>query len=310
MYDTVHFWLDARLHNLPDAEVVCSCLSNQRQEVDRETGDIVLKGDFRNLNVKAGWKGILIKNSLARFHYGSNACVLTRGDTEEAIKELSDCLHLPISAAKVCRFDLAQNFIMQHPVKDYLSRMSQVRYFRKSEYSDRQSLLFENGLRAIAVYDKGRQLAKAHKEIPDLFKGKNVLRYEYRFMRRLGKQFKREQVIGADLYDEIFYKRALDKWEQSYFLIQKVRKGKAICMHDVKSFIKSLAFYGIENIGGVDVALDLVKGAKARGEIQKQTYYRLMDAIKEVAIQKEKSESSDIIEELDSKVRQAVACYR
>lgn len=82
-----------------------------------------------------------------------------------------------------------------------------------------------------------------------------------------------------------------------------------------KEYLQSLAFYGLQNIGGIDVALDIIKGARLRGEIGKKTGQRLKKLTISIAQAKpatpgEPAAAEDCIQELDSKVRQAVACYR
>lgn len=58
--------------------------------------------------------------------------------------------------------------------------------------------------------------------IPELFSSSSVLRYEQRYMRRLGTTFKVERVTGAMLYDEVFYISLLKRWRDSYRAISKI----------------------------------------------------------------------------------------
>jgi hypothetical protein len=315
MHDTVKIWYDSSLGLPADFMETRACITDQHERISKETGLVKQSGKLRNLILKSGEQGLHISGSLAKFHFGSNAHVLTRHDAEEAVKELSDLLHLPVERAKVCRFDLAQNFIMQRPVSDYICRMTEARYFKRDDYSDRQSVLFKNSLNAIVLYDKLRQLehCRRHGEkepIPELFQGRNVLRIENRFLRRLGRQFDRQSVTVADLYEPIFYKTALTKYRDGYFLIQKTRKETALDMRNVKTYEQSLAFFGLQNIGGYEMARQIIQSAFQRGAIQKHTYYKLLKKTRALALLKNGRETGDIIHELDEKVMQAVACYR
>jgi hypothetical protein len=198
---------------------------------------------------------------------------------------------------------------MNRPVIDYLSAFLAARYYKRWDIADKGTVSFRNGMRELLFYDKTRELEKKKEEIPDLFRGKNILRYECQFMRRLGKQFGKDIVTAENLYDEIFYRKPVNKWNAEYFLIQKVQKERALSMKGQKEYLHSLAFFGLQNIGGADVALDLIKGARQRGEIGDKMRQRLrkltVDIVQARAAATEPP-AGDCIEELDENIRQTL----
>lgn len=307
MYDTCKAFLNTS--NTGRLETV---LSDYQERADTKTHEVWQSGRLENLRVRGSGKGITIEGSLPAYKWGSNAFSLTRQATEEVIEELSDRLHLPIALAQIWRFDLANNFTMKRPAIDYLACFMAAPHYKRFDFADRATVNFKNGLRELSFYDKARELESKRKPIPDIFKGKNILRFESRLLKRIGKQFNRRSVYAKDLSDEIFYMRAInDYWKEPYFLINKIRKEMALNMKGQREYLKSVAFYGLQNIG-VDTAMDLIKSAHLRGEIGDKTAQRLRKLTLEIT-QAEKGQDKkpdDCIDELDAKVRQAAAFYR
>lgn len=311
MYDTVKLWLDTS-----ETGRLETVLADFQERVDPKTGDLKQWGNLKSLGVRAGNRGIVVEGSLPKYHFGNNLESMTRRATKEAIESISDALHLPIEQARVCRLDIAENFIMKRPVVDYLSTFLTARYYKRSDIADRGTVSFNNGLRMLCFYDKARELKRELKKnkqvIPDDFKGKNILRYECRFIKRLGNQFGKKIVTAENLYDEIFYSKPVKKWNEEYFLIQKITKKRALSMNGQKKYLESLAFYGLQNIGGADVALDLIKGAWQRGEIDKNKRGRLRKLTIHISqpIASIELPSDDCIQELDDKIRQTADSCR
>ena len=285
-------------------------LSGQTETINRQTGEAVLWGRLGNLRARATAQGFSLSGSLARYHLGSNTQTLTRRAIQEAIEELSDRLSLPMEQARVYRLDLAANLIMKKAVVIYLPQLVSAPRLKRSEIADRQTLNFTNRQKTLCLYDKVQELRAKREPLPDIFTGRNVLRYENRLLRRLAAQFKRGEVRASDLSNEVFYIQALDKWKGDYFLIQKIRREQILNMESVKALEKALAFYGLQVIGGQETALDLIRAEREQGRIDKMQYHRLREKIKELSVAHCRAEESDDISELDDKVRQAVANYR
>jgi hypothetical protein len=288
-------------------------LTDYTQSVNPETGDLKESGRLENLRVWAGGWGLKIEGSLSKYRHECNAQSLTRQSCSEAIAEIGERLKIPIDEAQVRRFDMAQTFIMKRPVSEYMSALVAAPFLKRTDFSDRETVSFKNTLRELQFYDKRLELEKKGQTVPDVFKGKNTLRYEARFLSRLGNQFNKKTVTVKDLTDEIFYMTAINKWKEQYFLIRKIRKDRALIMTGQREYLQSLAFYGLQNIGGIDIALDIIKGARLRGEIGKKTGQRLKKLTLEIAQAKPATTgegAEDCIQELDTKVKQAVANYR
>ena len=135
---------------------------------------------------------------------------------------MSDSLALSIHRAKVWRIDLAENFILNRPVREYLSLLGDIRHFKRFPYEN-EGLRYKNGVRQMVFYDKVKEYRdkKQSAQIPEVFQGRKVLRYELRFMRRLKQQFGSE-IKALDLYNENFYIGIVNRWQSAYSSIRKL----------------------------------------------------------------------------------------
>jgi hypothetical protein len=307
MYDTVKLYHPTAK---PELKGVLDCLF---ERADPKTGDLWELGYLKNLRVRSNPQGLSIEGSLSKFKYGCNAFTTTRQATAEVVEELSDLLKFPCGEAQVRRIDVASTLLMQNPVIDYMSTLSSVPRCPRSDFHDRQTLSFKNYQKEIVVYDKVQQLIDKRQVVPEMFKGKNALRYEARFTSRLPAQFKKAIITAADLSEEVFYMETVKKWREQYFIIHKVAKERAFDMTGQKEYLRSLAFYGLKNIG-VDVALDILRGEPQNSEADRKRVQRLKALTLEIAEAKpeglNRSTAEECIYELDQKVRQAAACYR
>ena len=274
-----------------------------------------LWGNLNNLRVNVSQTGLTVKGSLARFHYSNNLERLTRQSTQDAIAHLSDVLHLPMKDAKVYRLDAGSNLIMQRPVGEYLSMLGDTQHFKRSTVSNLggASLYFTNSRRCLTFYDKVAEMQKHKNLIPNIFHGKNVLRYESRLTQRLASQLKLKSVQAFQLYNEQFYMMVLDAWKKAYFSIPKIKKLKmsdSVEVTNVKDLMNQLALIGLNQLGGEQKILEMFKHAKQAGTIDKEKHKRLRDKVEELVSTPEAFEPNECIEELDRKIEQSVRHYR
>jgi len=307
MYDSLRLWLPST--DTTDTGQVFSVLSDPKERVDPHTGDLWQCGRLGNLKVQINGAGVKIDGSLSAFHLGSNAETLTRRTTQEAIERLSDTLHLPVGEAKVGRLDVAQNLIMRAPVGEYLACLESAPYCKRSDVADRETVYFQSAQKCLAFYDKARQLTRAKAKVPDVFTGRNVLRFEARFLKRIGRQFDKKELRAAELYVDSFYVQVHKRYGQEYSLIQKVRRKVALQMQDGRKLIDSIAAWHLQEPGELDRVIDLVRSSKEKGDIDKVQCWRHIQKLKALACAKV-GDVDDRIDELDSKVRAAVACCR
>jgi len=289
-------------------ESVSSYLSDVKPTyVDRDTGVLYEKGKLDGLEVKETCRGIKIKGSLSKYFFGNNLETLTIDKTKNAVDKICDSLHLDVNDATISRIDFATNFIVTEPPQNYYSFFGDATRLNKSIQGT--TLYFSNKSRAIVFYDKVNE-AKAHRmQIPNEFRDKNVLRYEYRL-----KRIKRNRITLKDLYSKEIFNWLIDQWLQRYHSIRRIPrlriKEEAKEMKNLKAF----EGYGwkllIQQIGGIESFYSLLDDEVRRGTISKQNKCYYKKKFDKIFNSTDLFEPNTLINELDGKVKEAAERYR
>ncbi len=247
-------------------------------------------------------------SSICKYYLGDNFKTLSKGDTKRAIQKLSDSLHLPFNLANVTRIDFAQNLIMQYNEKIYYPYLGEAQYYNRLEQNN--GLYYNNQKRQLLFYGKEYEQKIKHQPIPELYKGRNVLRYEMRFKKQLRKQFNKPEITAGLLSDEVFYSNLVKRWKDEYLAIQKIN-SKLIKMKPTgskKEFVENLAFLSILEIGQPQV-LSKVKEWQESGRISKKQAYDIRTSIKHLSKKPINENGNDLITELNKKIKEASRYY-
>lgn len=146
-----------------------------------------------------------------------------------------------------------------------------------------------------------------------MYQNRNVVRYEMRFTGRLLSQFNVPELRAETLYNEIFYMNIINRWHEQYKSINKIRETKLIdyTMIKTKEQLKTQALLLlIHEQGGEIEFLKKLSEAQAKGELTKKQAFDLRNLIKEAGKSELLTTESDVITELDNKIKQAVKFYR
>ena len=313
MYDTVNFRLTQSEAGGMDflAELPCF-LGNTGEHY--YNGEAVITGSLKELKISLNKYQMKIKGgSLCKWYLGDNFQTMGRGDTKRAIEKLSDALHLPMNKATVTRLDIAQNFITRHPPEVYLNHLGALKYHKRYSMIESGSLYYSRTDRKLCFYDKNREQKSKGKPIPELYEGKNVLRYEQRYTNRIATQLGAPEVTGALLYDEDFYIDVLNRWRDTYKAIQKLNDITLNfqAMKTKQELYKMGVLSLIEQAGGQLQMTGQINEAQKRGELSKKQAYDLRQAVNEACKLKEGlTVPNEAITELDKKIKEAVKFYR
>lgn len=313
MYDTIGF-------KLTNEEVQeCNFLAFIPQYLESNTialhnynGLETITGNINNLSVSVNRYQVTIKKgSFCKWYLGSNYHTMQRQDTQRAIEKLSDTLHLPINKAKVTRLDLAQNFILKHPIQVYLNHLGHLRYYKRLEMAE--TLCYIKQGESLCFYDKNKEQRANREAIPELYQSKNVLRYEKRFLNRLPMRLKVPRINGALLYNEDFYISLVNNWYQTYMDINKINE----LTMNFESITNKKEFYTlgvlslVERAGGVMELIKQIDEQQKNKSITRQQAYTIKQTIKEACnIQNGLIVENEAIKELNKKIKQAVQFYR
>jgi hypothetical protein len=164
----------------------------------------------------------------------------------------------------------------------------------------------------LAFYDKVDEYKANDLPIPPEYLGKNVFRYELRFLKHLLNQFNLPVLKAETLYDEKFYERLIVYWYNEYSKIRKQRNMNPVNFSKTKSVIglKSQALlYFINSFGGETEFLKYIEMAQKRKEINKTEAYKLRVSVKEACKSEILTCESNVITELDEKISSIVYPY-
>lgn len=309
MYDTIKLWLPVKsIVELDYLNRVPTLLNNVTQHTKEEAQYIT--GSFNGLNTTISNKGISFHGSIAKFYLKDNIQTLTRQDTQRAIEMISDTLILPVNEAIVSRADVSHNFLMDYEPEQYYPMLGEsTRYKRLLQP---KSVYYSQGLRTKLFYNKVAEVKSKRVIIPEIWEGKNVLRYELRFTSRLPQQFNCYQVQAKNLYEEGFYINIIDRWLNEYEAINKLKEINLNFekMNKPKDFFNQMALLMINEIGQNE-ALKLVDKLKANNCFEHKEYYSRVKAdIKRLCKTYEPEQANCLITELNKKVRQVKEHYR
>ena len=312
MYDTFKIWGGVKLLPASPLLAIANKFTSAKETYNHITGETTITGNVGSMQARISEKGLSLYGSLPKYYLNDNFQVLSRGDTQRAIEKLSDTLSLSIKEAKVTRIDLAQNFIVKYEEPVYFNYLGACRYYQRLEQP--KSLYYQNGLRQMLFYCKAIEQRAKGLPIPELYQNKNVLRYEFRWLRRLSEAFNIAEVKASTLYQDSFYIEAINRWKQSYFSIRKQKdlNFNMQCMNSVKDFEQLIYLAGLKTLfGGEREALEAVELAKKLGVFKhKMQPQRIKDKIKELNKLSNQITEPEAIQELDSKVKEAVRYYR
>jgi hypothetical protein len=202
--------------------------------------------------------------------------------------------------------------VVKQPCPNYLRGLGELPRYQRCEQGE-NGLLYLTSTKALSFYDKVREVRRKRERLPSAFEGLNVLRYEIQFRNRLKDVFKLPEIFAETLYNETFYIQALTMWKDSYFAIQKQGKlrfnPEMLRTLDVKKLESSLAAIALKELGEREV-LAMIQEARRDGSLTKIQAARLRAKVRELATLPAIIEPSEVMLELDAKVKRAVQFYR
>ncbi len=308
MYDKVKLWIDRAVvgEQYPS---IANYLDSAKQETDLQTGEVKTFGHLEGLKVSIFTGGVYVVGSLPKYLHGSNVYPLDIHTTARAIEKMSDALHIPIGEAAVTGIEFGTNFMMKHPVSEYIAKLGDMK--RLSRYNFDASTLYYKGVgkkppKVFAFYDKVADATAKGMGCPENMKGANLLRYEMRLNGRLSQQLRVPEVTASTLAERQFYRLMVKRYQDSYFSISKMNQIKSDAMSEIKTVsdafnvlvARLLSRTDQNQIGGF---LDELKEAAVFDD--RKNYSRLKKKIQEVATKANITVSDELMKELDDEVR-------
>lgn len=276
-------------------------------------GHCVVTSRLDNLGVSVSPYQLRVGNgSLCKWMLGDNYHTLGCGGVRYAVERLSDTLHVPMERAVITRLDVGACVVVEQPCANYFNHLGALRYAGRFE-NDGSLYYYQHGRATrLCFYDKNREQRDNRESIPDCYRDVNVLRYEQRYMSRLPSVLGVERVSGAMLCDEVFIRRLLCKWHDTYRSIGKIN-DVSLNFQVVRSK-KSLHDAGIlalvERFGGELGFIAHINEARSRGELTAKQAFDLRQEVRRVCSGGGGlTIPSEAITELDEKISEVVQSY-
>ncbi len=268
-----------------------------------ETANGVMRASLGNMGLFLTSKGLTIRGSLARYLRGENVGEMTLAMVREAIEKLELELGYSIKTGLVRELEIGRTLIVSRPAIWYLELWGTLPGFQKDTYGNGETVLFRNGIRSFQGYDKGREAGEA---VPELYKGRFLLRLEMKLKRRVARILDGPVTVER-LADQKLYVRLLKAWKRLYFRIPKKRVPHLVFTGGQRDLTKSLAAVGLAFLGGPE---GINKDLSSRTDLENYTKSKMKREIRELSQAPDWTDPESLIQELDRKVRGAAAFFR
>jgi hypothetical protein len=232
----------------------------------RKDGSIKLTGNIRNFFVSVNNSTMVLYGSLTKYAMGDNLKSADKSELRDAVKNLGKELGIDLFQAGIGRLDIGGNIITKYPTDEYYPLLIDInRLNRKIEPN---GLSFGNTVRYVSFYGKIKEMASDRNiNIDKDFISTNILRYEYRLMRK--KTISSFLKIANPTVEDIFnnYDYLVTSWVK---IFNSIHKNKDLLEPPLDLFLKRGEFdrfirrKGIESIGGAEHVLKMIQIAKAR----------------------------------------------
>ncbi len=307
MYDTLNLWLsNEAIKESGYLQRVPTLFTNANETYKQDTGEVYFTGSILGMLTSVSSAGISLKGSICKSYLPDNFHTLTRQDTQRAIEQLEDITNLPIKEADVKRIDFAQSLTVTQSPQNYFSFLGECNHYKR--LTQPKSLYYQNGMRTKIFYNKIAEGKAKGQIIPPIWANKHILRYELRYTSRLPYQFNKTKIQAQNLYNEGFYIGMVERWIKEYETIHKnnsiLDKMNIKQIETPKNFMYQMALLQIKEIG-IQKTLESIEQLKAQNQFKHKEYYsRLKADIKKLCKNEALTEGSNLITELDKKVKQ------
>jgi hypothetical protein len=312
MYDNLDFSLSRdKVNNIDFLREVPKLLERTSEHYFNDNQDVCVTGYLGTLKVSVSNRAVKVKDSsFCKWLLGDNLQGLYRGDVERGFDKLSDLLSLPMQDANVTRIDLAQNIIVKHDMGVYLNHLGNLQYYNR--LTQNNGLYYQNGNGLLLFYGKVHESNIKGVPVPEIYKGRNVLRYERRFKKDLCKQFNMPELTVKSLYLEDFYVGIMDRWYNDYVRIQKLTDihFDYTMVTGKKEVYQQSVLYYVQQRGGLLNVLNEVKEAQKKKELTPKQALDLRLVYSEACNSELLTSKSELIQELDSKMKESLRFYR
>jgi hypothetical protein len=185
-------------------------------------------GHIQNMGVYISPDSIIIHGSLAKYFKGENIVELTFRQVTEAIKKLEYETGISFESAILKMIECGMSVITKEQPAEYMKLFGYPARNTRHEFATItgvETVIYSTptGAYQFSMYNKILEVQKKKKQsIPAIFNGVNILRLEYKIVRRRGIQAKFKRDLTAyDLLDPAVYQIFQNLFIEAYLAIPK-----------------------------------------------------------------------------------------
>jgi hypothetical protein len=308
MYDTVNFWIDrsdtAEGNPFAVLPYLCEVVEHQSDKLGYSCS-----GKLGDYTICCLQTGISLKGSLAKYYLPSNVYTLTRQTAGEALEQMSEALHLNMTAARVTRLDVSTVFPTKRPPTDYYPSLGEKPFYYRRQYSS-NTLYYDQTEKQLIFYDKTKEASAKGAIIPPTLIGCNLMRYEMRITKSIKKHLKSiDKITGATLTESGFYYSIIQRWKKEFDTIKKIHTINTMT-DNIKTpkEAKETLFAILLQQGGQSKIDEYLADLKANNTFTDPKYYSRLKADLYKIMQAPSEAKGDLIKELEKAVAD-VALY-
>jgi hypothetical protein len=203
-------------------EIIDRLKAKWRRDINTYSGHIQNMGGFMSLD------SVIIHGSLAKYLNGENVSVLTIWQVEEAVRKLENETGFNLETAIVKMVECGVSVITTEQPAEYLKLFGYPARYTRHEYATMtgvETITYstQSGSYQFTGYNKTLEVQRKKKQsIPSWLEGANILRLEYRIVRRRGLQAKfRRDLTAYDLFTPAVYWELQNLFIEAYQAIPK-----------------------------------------------------------------------------------------
>ena len=301
MFDTIY--IDLPIQSIKD-------LDNESDTIDTETGEVKYSVGFTDcIKIRKVGEVMKVECSLPKLLKRNNIYSLSYSEVKLALKKIEDKLGISIQHGIIRRLDCHYTFETELKVREYFRYLGDCRYFTRSVINA-DSLYYSNKSRTFNFYDKTKEIKNKRDIVPAEFVGKNIIRCEFRYkskyLKIISSKLGIEKLRVEDLQDRNIYNQIAEFVFVDYQSITKIKNFyfDAGAFSTKAKLLEQLAFYGLQQMGGLNAVLDMIEASRAfNKDILPEYISRRKAEVRKIMKCDVQNLEGNCIKEIESKIR-------
>lgn len=280
----------------------------------QSTGANHFYGHIRNLRISENLDGVTVFGSIPKFINGENITPITKERYADALRQIETTTGFNLKNAYVQRVEFGASLVLKNKSTQYLRLFDAMAGKYKRQRIETQSSLetvnyFTNkGGFAFTAYDKIKELTDTHDKIPNEYMGCNVLRLEYKIQKRQavkkylggGNDITPYDLAASEIYRELsrqfmrFYEKIPKTGRQVFIDASKTITPSELTDLLAKTFLQKHK----------DEYNEILRHLRERGIVTPKSMERIRSWERKSRADFNISDTNELINELDEKMRQ------